>query len=74
MNLDLKCQSVYMSSLVAQMVKICLQCRKPRFNPWVRKIPWRKARQLLQYSCRENYMDRGAQKLQATASQRVDHN
>ena len=22
----------------------CLQCRRPRFNPWVgRKIPWRKA-------------------------------
>ena len=25
--------------LVAQMVKrICLQCRRPGFNPWVRKI------------------------------------
>ena len=21
---------------------ICLQCRRPRFNPWVRKIPWRR--------------------------------
>ena len=20
---------------------ICLQCRKPRFDPWVRKVPWR---------------------------------
>ena len=20
--------------------KICLQCRKPKFDPWVRKIPW----------------------------------
>ena len=30
------------ASLVAQMVKVCLQCRWPRFNPWVRKIPWRK--------------------------------
>ena len=27
---------------VAQMVKICLQCRRPRFDPWVRKIPWRR--------------------------------
>ena len=28
-------------SLVAQMVKkkICIQCRKPRFDPWVRKTP-----------------------------------
>ena len=23
--------------------KIHLQCRKPQFDPWVRKIPWRKA-------------------------------
>ena len=29
-------------SLVAQMVKICLQCRRPRFKPWIRKSPWRR--------------------------------
>ena len=29
-------------SLVAQMVRICLQCRRPGFHPWVRKIPWRR--------------------------------
>jgi len=28
------------------MVKICLQCRRPWFDPWVRKIPWRKEWQL----------------------------
>ena len=22
--------------------RICLQCRRPEFNPWVRKIPWRR--------------------------------
>ena len=22
--------------------RICLQCRRPRFNPWVGKIPWRR--------------------------------
>ena len=27
-------------SLVAQTVKVCLQCRRPRFDPWIRKIPW----------------------------------
>ena len=24
------------------MVNICLQCRGPGFNSWVRKIPWRR--------------------------------
>ena len=24
--------------------KIHLQCRKPQFDPWVRKIPWRRER------------------------------
>ena len=32
-----------------------------RFDPWVRKIPWRRKCQL-QYSCLENAMDRGAWK------------
>ena len=39
------------------------QCRRHRrcgFDPWVGKIPWRRKRQPLQYSCLENPMDRGA--------------
>ena len=35
-----------MASLVAQTVKNRLQCRRPEFNPWVGKIPWRRAWQL----------------------------
>ena len=31
------------ASLVAQQWRICLQCRRHRFDPWVRKIPWRRA-------------------------------
>ena len=31
------------ASLVAQMERVCLQCRKPGFDPWVRQIPWRRA-------------------------------
>jgi len=30
------------TSLVAQMVKNLLKCRRPRFDPWVGKMPWRK--------------------------------
>ena len=30
-------------SLVAQTIKnICLHCRRPRFDTWVEKIPWRR--------------------------------
>ena len=58
------------ASLVAQMVKkkknllamqetIC-NARRLTFNPWVRKIPWRREWQPLQYSCLENRMDREA--------------
>ena len=37
----------FFSFPVAQAVKkkkkkICLQCRRPRFDPWVWKIPWRR--------------------------------
>ena len=34
---DSKC---FWASLVTAMVK--KQCRRPRFNPWVRKSPWRR--------------------------------
>ena len=33
------------ASLMAQRVRICLQCRRHRrhgFDPWVGKIPWRR--------------------------------
>ena len=35
--------SIVYLSLVAQMVKICLQCGRPGFDPWVGKILWRRA-------------------------------
>ena len=35
------------------MERICLQCKRPKFNNWVRKIPWKKA----QHSYLENSMD-----------------
>ena len=36
------------------------QCRRCRFDPWVRKIPWRREWQPAQNFCLENPMDRGA--------------
>ena len=30
------------ASLVAQLVKDHLRCRRPGFKPWVGKIPWRR--------------------------------
>ena len=38
------------------------QCRRHKrqgFNPWVRKIPWSRTWQPLQYSCQDSPMDRG---------------
>ena len=32
----------FLASPVAQRVKNRLQCRRPGFDPWVRKIPWRR--------------------------------
>ena len=32
------------ASLIAQLVKNCLQCRRPWFTSRVRKIPWRRDR------------------------------
>ena len=32
------------ASLISQLVKIHLQCRRPRFNSWVGKIHWRRDR------------------------------
>ena len=36
---------------------ICLQCRRPKFYLWVRKIPGEGNGNPLQYSCLENPMD-----------------
>ena len=52
------------------------QCRRRRrrgFNPWIRKIPWRRKWQPLQHSCLGKPMDREPGGLQSTGSQRVRH-
>ena len=37
---DIEVYTVFGASLVVQMVKICLQCRRPGSDPWIGKIPW----------------------------------
>ena len=36
------------------------RCKRPRFDFWIRKVPGRGQSNLLQYTCLENAMDRGA--------------
>ena len=43
--------------LIAQLT-VCLQCRRPGFDFWVRKIPGEGNGNPLQYSCLENPIDR----------------
>ena len=45
------------ASLVAQLERICLQCGRPGFNPWVGKIPWGREQLPLQYFGLENSMN-----------------
>ena len=54
----LRCSFFFGASLVTQMVKkICLKCRRPRFDPWVKKMrrcPGEQNSNPLQYSCLED--------------------
>ena len=56
----------FLSTLTLQIpwwlgwLRICLQWRRPGFDPGVGKIPWEGNGNLLQYSCLDNSMDWGA--------------
>ena len=43
---DLVISAILVSFLAAQWSRIACQCRRCGFDPWVRKIPWRKKWQL----------------------------
>jgi len=55
-------------------VEDCLQCRRPKFDPWVKKIPGEGNGNPLQYSCLENSMDRGACQATVHGVSRIRHN
>ena len=63
------------ASLVAQVVKNILQFRRPRFNPWVGKIPWRRGQQPTPLFLPEEF--HGPEEpggLQSLGSHRIRHN
>ena len=37
----------------------CRRHKRPGFDPWVRKTPWRRVWHPLKYSCLKNPMNRG---------------
>ena len=55
----------YQVTLVKEPICQCRRHKRCGFNPWIRKTPWMRNGNPLQYSCLENPMDRGA--WQATA-------
>ena len=60
---DAGASSSWRASQVVPVVKepACqCRCKRCRFDPWVRKIPWRKQGTATQASFVENAMDRGA--------------
>ena len=53
--------------------RICQQCRRPELDPWVRKIPWRRAWQPTQvFLPRESPWTEEAGRLPSMGSQRVE--
>ena len=53
------CRPVGLPRWLSDKESAC-QCRRCEFDPWVRKIPWRRKWQPTPYSCLGNPMDRGA--------------
>ena len=61
-------------SQVAQTIKICLQCRRPGFDPWVAKILWRREwKPTLVFLLGESPWTEEPGGLQSMWSQRVGH-
>ena len=52
---------------------VCLQCRRPGFDPWVGRSSGEGNGNPLQYSCLENPMAEEPGRLQSMGSQRVRH-
>ena len=64
----------FVTSLVAQTNSVCLQCRRPGFDPWVGKIPWRRKWQSIPVLLWKIQWTEEPGRLQSMGSQRVGHN
>ena len=62
------------ASLRLLLLRNCLRCRRPRFNPWVGKIPWGREWLSSPVFLPGESMGRGAWWLQSMGSQRVGCN
>ena len=59
---------------VAQTKSVCLQCRRPMFNPWVGKIPWKREYIPIPVFLPEEFLwTEEPGRLQSMGSQRVRH-
>ncbi|KAB0362934.1 hypothetical protein FD754_007090, partial [Muntiacus muntjak] len=58
--LNMRSTYAKLAAVAVFFIMLIVSPRRCRFDPWVRKIPWRRNENLLQYSCLENPMDRGA--------------
>ena len=54
-------KSVIINLLVLDLTAACQRrrCQRQGFDPWVRKVSWKRKWQPLQYSCLKNPLDRG---------------
>ena len=69
------CIYIYISPLVAQTVKNPPAMQRPGFDPWVGKIPWRRAWQSTPaFLPGESAWTEEPGRLQSMGSQRVRHN
>ena len=55
----IKSTSSFPSSTVVENPLPMQEIQRQGFDPWVRKVPWSRKGNLVQYSCLENSMERG---------------
>ena len=60
LKVSVVCWRSYCGAGAKESISQFRRWRRLSFDPWIRKIPWRRKWQPIQYFCLENPMDRGA--------------